>query len=233
MSEEFDKQFWGGRYGDHASLWVRQPNPQLVAEASALPPGTALDAGCGEGADAIWLASHGWQVTAVDFAGTALNRARERADSLGTEIPKPIDWVEADLTSWQPPPGRFDLVTSHYVHLTEPRHAYLERLGNAVAPGGLLLVVDHHPAEERPSGFAAAADGAVTAERIADGLDPRVWQVTVADSRTRTVAAGHHRHGGPEADPDGRPAAEADEHGGHEHRQTVISDVVLAARRRL
>ena len=103
MSEEFGKAFWEDRYRTHTAVCRRRPNPQLVAEAGDLAPGTALDAGCGEGTDAIWLASRGWQVTAVDIATTALRRAREHADTLDADITSRIDWVPADLTSWTPP----------------------------------------------------------------------------------------------------------------------------------
>jgi SAM-dependent methyltransferase len=94
VSGEFGKAFWEERYRGHTAVSSRRPNPQLVAEAGDLAPGTALDAGCGEGADAIWLASRGWRVTAVDFATTALRRAREHAETLG-----------ADITSTSPRPG--------------------------------------------------------------------------------------------------------------------------------
>jgi SAM-dependent methyltransferase len=81
VSEEFGKAFWEDRYRGHTAVRHRQPNPQLVEEAGDLAPGTALDAGCGEGADAIWLASRGCQVTAVDIATNALRRAQEHATS--------------------------------------------------------------------------------------------------------------------------------------------------------
>lgn len=119
--EEFGKAFWEERYRSHTAACSRRPNPQLVTEAGDLAPGTALDAGCGEGADAIWLASRGWRVTAVDIATTALRRARERAETLGADVTSQIDWVQADLTSWTPTEEHFDLVSTHYVHPAAPR----------------------------------------------------------------------------------------------------------------
>jgi SAM-dependent methyltransferase len=164
-------------HGGHGA----DPSPHLLAEAGNLPPGTALDAGCGEGANAIWLAARGWQVTAVDIAATALRHARARAAV--TAAAGRIDWVEADLTSWTPEAKHFDLVCAHYVHPAGPRGALLGKLAEWVVPGGTLLIVDH-------------ADGApltVAAEELAAALDPGQWDVAVAEARIRT-AAGPHGH---------------------------------------
>ncbi|WP_433501227.1 class I SAM-dependent methyltransferase [Sphaerimonospora sp. CA-214678] len=105
MSVEFDEAYWEERYRSHTAVHERPPNPQLVAEAGDLRPGRALDAGCGEGAEAIWLAARGWHVTAADIASTALRRAREQAEALGDDVMNRIgmnriDWVQADLTAW-------------------------------------------------------------------------------------------------------------------------------------
>lgn len=75
----FDAEFWDTRYGESTKVWSGKPNPQLVSEVSGLKPRTALDIGSGEGADSIWLARHGWHVTAVDFSQVALDRAAEHA----------------------------------------------------------------------------------------------------------------------------------------------------------
>ena len=87
----FDEQSWEERYRSRTAVWSGQPNPQLVAEAAGLDAGTALDVGSGEGADTIWLASRGWQVTAVDFATTALQRGAAHAEALGAEVAGRID----------------------------------------------------------------------------------------------------------------------------------------------
>lgn len=85
MATVFDENFWDERYGSGGAVWSGRPNPQLVAEApwlasaDALVPRTALDVGCGEGADSVWLARRGWQVTAVDFSRVALHRAQDHA----------------------------------------------------------------------------------------------------------------------------------------------------------
>ncbi|MFL6053491.1 MAG: class I SAM-dependent methyltransferase [Actinoallomurus sp.] len=208
MSEQFGKDFWEERYGGHTAVWSGRPNPQLMAEAGELAPGTALDAGCGEGADAIWLASRGWRVTAVDFATTALRRAREHAESLDADIAGRIDWTQADLTDWTPPGERFDLVSTHYVHLAGSREAFFRRMAAAVAPGGTLLIVGHHPSDlETTVGRPPLPELFFTAEEVAAGLDPDRWDVVVADARPR-----------PATDPDGH--------------EVTVHDAVLRARRR-
>ncbi|HZZ52771.1 MAG TPA: class I SAM-dependent methyltransferase, partial [Trebonia sp.] len=110
--EMFTAAFWDARYSSAHSLWSGNPNRQLVAEAAGLAPGTALDAGAGEGADAIWLAERGWQVTAVDVSGVALGRAAEHAAKAGDEVAARIRWLREDLIEWTPPEHAYDLVTS-------------------------------------------------------------------------------------------------------------------------
>src|SRR5487761_1878094 len=111
-------------------------------------PGTALDAGAGEGADAIWLAERGWQVTAVDVSGVALGRAAGHAAKAGDEVAARIRWQHEDLLEWTPPERAYDLVTSQYLHLPGAfRHTLFARLAAAVRDGGTLLIVGHHPAD--------------------------------------------------------------------------------------
>ncbi len=187
MPEQFDAEYWESRYSSDAMPGPRPPNPQLVAEAAPLPPGTALDAGCGEGGNAIWLAEQGWRVTAVDVSATALHRARGHAESHGRDVVDRVEWMEADLTAWEPPRERFDLVTAHYVHPSGPKAELLRRLAGAVAPGGTLLVVDHDHGDEH-------AQATTTADELTAGLDARDWVVVVAETRVRRDA-GHHGHG--------------------------------------
>ncbi|GAA4532123.1 class I SAM-dependent methyltransferase [Amycolatopsis samaneae] len=136
MSEEnyVNREFWDGRYRERESLWSGAPNGTLVAEAGDLPPGQALDVGCGEGADAVWLAGRGWRVTALDVSQVAVERAAARGD-------ENISWVRTDLTVSSPPAGSFDLVSAHYFPIREK--AVVRGLLAAVAPGGTLLFVGH------------------------------------------------------------------------------------------
>jgi SAM-dependent methyltransferase len=192
VSEEFGKAYWEERYRSHTGPRSSRPNPQLVAEAGDLAPGTALDAGCGEGADAIWLAARGWRVTAVDFATTALRRAREHAETLGAGITSRIDWVEADLTRWTPTEEHFDLVSADYVHPAASREALFRRLAASVAPGGTLLIVGHHPSDPQTTpSHAAAPEVHFTAEDVAASLDPDRWDIAVAEARSRSATDPH------------------------------------------
>ncbi|KOX15719.1 bifunctional 2-polyprenyl-6-hydroxyphenol methylase/3-demethylubiquinol 3-O-methyltransferase UbiG [Nocardiopsis sp. NRRL B-16309] len=211
MPEEFSRAYWEQRYEGHGHghgqpFHGRAPNAQLVAETGDLPPGTALDAGAGEGTEALWLASRGWRVTAVDIAEGALERARRHAAGLDRDVADRIAWVRADLTDWTPR-ERFDLVCSHYAHPQGPPQELYRRLGEAVAPCGTLLVVGHHPSDRHSRAPHAGVAGAhVTAEEIARALDPREWEVVTAETRSRTVTVA-----------DGREVA--------------MSDAVLRARR--
>ncbi len=137
-AEEDEEQ----RYGSGKRVWSGKPNPQLVATVVDLPAGTALDVGSGEGADAIWLASRGWEVTGVDVSQAALDRAAGHASDAGVQV----TWRQADVTTWDPAPAQFDLVSAQYLHLSRPvREALHRRLAVAVRPGGTLLIVGRHP----------------------------------------------------------------------------------------
>ncbi|MGO4385467.1 class I SAM-dependent methyltransferase [Specibacter sp. RAF43] len=185
MTPQFDETYWNERYGEGAAVWSGHPNPQLVAEASTLPPGTALDAGCGEGADAAWLAGQGWQVTGVDFSQVALDRA---AAHVGDDaVSGRITWARHDLVSWTPPRAAFDLVSAQYMHLPRAeREPLFARLADAVAPGGTLLLVGHAGSDLH---FAARLhqhpDLSFTPEEVAATLEPSRWRVLVAESRPR------------------------------------------------
>ena len=136
-----DRHDWDRRYGATDLVWTAEPNRWLVAEAAGLPPGRALDLGCGEGRNAVWLARQGWQVTAVDFSPVALAKGRRLAAGSGGPA---VDWVEADVRTYRPEPAAYDLVLLAYVHLPEPDRGAVHRAAaRAVAPGGVLLVVGH------------------------------------------------------------------------------------------
>lgn len=238
MAEKFDKTFWEERYRGHAATSGMAPNAQLVAEAGDLPPGTALDAGCGEGADARWLAERGWRVTAVDIAANALRRAQQHTEPLGADLTGRIDWVAADLTHWTPPEDHFDLVSTQYVHPAAGRAALFRRLAAAVAPGGTLLVVGHHPSDPHTTGsHAPVPEVHFTAEEVAADLDPDRWDIVVAEARTRTVDGrdGHGADGGDGGDGDhgGHEGHEGHaSHEGHGGRGVAMCDAVLRARKR-
>lgn len=189
-----DAQFWDEMYRSRDQVFSGNPNGVLVTEVTGLPPGQALDVGCGEGADALWLARHGWQVTAVDISTTALQRAAAAAvDSEGR-----VAWTRADLTITPPPADAFDLVSVQYFPLSlQPDHAALRGLLNAVAPGGTLLFASHDLADLSPrpeQGFDPGDD--YQPDDIAKLLD-HDWTVLINETRPRTApapAGTHHTH---------------------------------------
>jgi SAM-dependent methyltransferase len=131
---------WDKRYTERERLWSGRPNGALVAEVNGLTPGRVLDVGCGEGADAVWLAREGWDVTALEVSGVALERAAGHARDAGVVI----HWVHAGLAEAALPPASFDLVSAQYPALLRTPDAAAERaLLAAVGPGGVLLLVHH------------------------------------------------------------------------------------------
>src|SRR3954471_477357 len=135
-----DAAEWDERYSAADQVWSGEPNGALVAEAVGLEPGRALDVGCGEGADAVWLARRGWQVTALDVSQVAIHRAQRHARDAGVQVA----WVHAGLVEAALPAGGFELVSAQYPVLRKAPGAVAERiLVELVAPGGTLLVVHH------------------------------------------------------------------------------------------
>ena len=152
-----DNHFWDERYAGTDLIWTAKPNQFLVAEVADLPPGSALDLGCGEGRNAVWLAEHGWAVTGVDFSAVALDKAKHLAESRDVNV----DWVLADVVEYVPAPKYFDLVIVVYLHLPpEQRQVAFSRAAAAVAVGGTLLVVGHDRTNPT-AGWGGPADPAV------------------------------------------------------------------------
>jgi SAM-dependent methyltransferase len=209
ITKLFTQDFWDARYRSADRIWSGNPNPHLVEKVADLVPGTALDVGCGEGADAIWLAARGWHVTGIDVSVVALERAAQRAADAGQEVAERITWQQADILSWEPAPMRFDLVSAQFMHLPSvARESQYHRLAGAVRPGGMLLIVGHHPSDlETSVGRPNLPDLFLTAEQIVTTLEPDDWQIIVAAAPERQTR-----------DPEGRPV--------------TIRDAVLCAIRR-
>jgi SAM-dependent methyltransferase len=188
LSAMHSQEFWDERYGSAPALWSRKPNQRLVEHVADLTPGTALDIGCGEGADALWLASRGWQVTALDLSPVALARAAEQAALAGPEIAGRITWEHADLLSWSPR-AQVDLVSAQFLHLPpEPAVQVQARLAAAVRPGGTLLIVGHDKSDlETTVRRPPVPELFSTAAEIAGRLDPEAWDVVVATSAERSA----------------------------------------------
>ena len=174
------------RAGDVAR---RPPNAHLTAEVAGLEPGRALDAGCGHGSETLWLAAHRWQVTAVDFSAGALAHARSTAEAAGADVAGRVTWVEADLATWCPQAGHFDLVASLYVHVAGSVQEMVRRMATGVAPGGTLLLVGHRPVDpDTGAATPAAGQVQVSVETAVAALDRHRWEIEVAEERPRAVA---------------------------------------------
>ena len=182
-----DRAQWDERYAGAPQVWSGHPNGALVAEVVGLTPGRALDVGCGEGADAIWLAQRGWAVTAIDVSTVALERAATAAEAARVQVDwRPLGLLEATL-----PTEGYDLVSAQYPALlrTPGNDAELALLC-AVAPGGTLLVVHHADIDvehARANGFDPAdyVGPAEVAALLGDG-----WRVDVDERRERHVSGG-------------------------------------------
>ena len=212
------EEYWDARYGTER-MWSGRPNAALVREAAGLVPGTVLDLGCGEGGDAIWLAQQGWHVVAVDVSQVALDRGAVHAADAGVPAGS-IEWQRHNLAD-SFPAGAYDLVSTHFLHspVEIPRERILRSAADAVAPGGVLLVVGH---AARPPWAPAPDHGShgnhgdhgddvhfPTADDVRRDLElpEDAWEVLVAGELERDAI-----------DPDGHPAR--------------LTDSVLKLRRR-
>ncbi|MFE7571283.1 class I SAM-dependent methyltransferase [Streptomyces sp. NPDC057539] len=199
ISDISDEAFWDTRYGENDRVWSGNPNTVLVREVTALEPGSALDLGCGEGADAIWLARRGWRVTATDVSQVALDRAARHAAEAG--VGDRIDWRRHDLaTSF--PTGTFDLVSAHFLYFRgdTSREEVLRAAASATAPGGVLLIAGHagYPSWEQnpdPTVHFPKPDEVLDSLQLPDGQ----WEVLLSEEHERTQPA-----------PDGRPTTRTD-----------------------
>jgi 2-polyprenyl-3-methyl-5-hydroxy-6-metoxy-1,4-benzoquinol methylase len=153
-----DAAAWDERYRSasanrHAHLWSEAPHLVVQQIIDGLAPGTVLDLATGDGRNALYLAAHGWEVTAVDFSAEAIRIARTRA----TAAKVSVDWVVADIAEYEPE-RRFDLVLATYLYLyTTDNLTMLRRATTWVAPGGHLLVLGHDR-ENLTSGAPGPAD---------------------------------------------------------------------------
>lgn len=181
----FEAAAWDGRYAGADSVWSGNANPQLIAEATKLQPGTALDVGCGEGGDVIWLAQQGWHVTGADFSATGLTRAAEHAQGAG--IADRTDWWQVDAREFDAAGRSYDLVTSHFLHLPDGRMVdAVASFAAAVAPGGHLLIVGHSPSAHFTELTKSKRDAMFLAEDLLPGL-PEDFEAIVVEQRPRRV----------------------------------------------
>ncbi|MEU4443252.1 class I SAM-dependent methyltransferase [Actinosynnema sp. NPDC050801] len=194
---ETAEEYWETFYRDRDQVWTGKANELLVREVAHLTPGTALDLGCGEGGDALWLAGQGWSVTAVDVSTVALARGAARATELG--LAARIDWQRHDLGR-SFPTGTFDLVSAQFLHSSVApegeREGILARAAEAVEPGGVLLVVGHAGwptwlADNPPVEYRFPTNADVLASLR---LGPE-WVVEVDDQVEREITGPEGEHG--------------------------------------
>lgn len=190
-------EFWEHRYRterrEAGRVWSGRVNAAVAQEVDGLLAGRALDLGCGEGADAVWLAERGWRVTGVDISATALSVAEAAAAEAG--VTDRVEWVRTDLADWRPE-GEFDLVTASFLHspVELDRERILRRAAAAVAPGGTLLVVGHAAFPPGSAHGHGDAPPLPSAEEVLAALElPDGWRVETCEQRDR-VATGRDGH---------------------------------------
>ncbi|WP_083230012.1 class I SAM-dependent methyltransferase [Curtobacterium sp. UCD-KPL2560] len=194
VDERDARTWWEERYAERDGIWSGRVNAVLAAVAAELPGGTALDLGCGEGGDVVWLAGRGWHATGVDLSPTAVARAAAAAATAG--VADRTAFAAADLATWVPPAGeRYDLVTASFLQswpVEIPRAAILRRAAGFVAPGGHVLVTAHAapphrdlPEEMRSYRFPTPEEDLAALR----GDDGDAWEVRHAELRPRTATA--------------------------------------------
>lgn len=142
-SNQVDHQRWDQKYAGIEFEPALPPSQFVAAELGGLKPGRALDLAAGHGRNTVWLAEHGWQVTAVDFPHVGLEKTRKLSAARGVTDGQ-VDWVVADLNDYQPDRGAFELVLMAYLQVgAELRAKVLAGAATALAPGGALLVIGH------------------------------------------------------------------------------------------
>lgn len=186
LAERYSQKTWDARYGGTERVWSGRPNARLVEQVTGLDVGTALDVGAGEGADAVWLARQGWQVTALDVSPVALALTRAHAEESG--VGSLVHTLQHDLMNAGPVPGAYDLVSAQFWHPPVDRRVDFDTvIGAAVRPGGRLLVVGHHPDDVHAGIRDAHGHGELlfTPEDIVAVLPPERWDVRLAEAQTR------------------------------------------------
>lgn len=209
-THEDPTKFWEHRYAESQKIWSGRVNQVLAEVAGGLTPGRALDLGCGEGGDSLWLAGQGWDVTGVDISTTAIDRARTAAVAAGIPAER-LHLVAADLGTWQPE-TEFDLVSACFLQspVTLDRSQILRGAAAHIATGGHLLVVSHAAPPPWSGGLSGHEHDQTfltpQQEVAALGLPETDWQQLIVETKGRSAIG-----------PDGNPA--------------VLDDAVVLLRR--
>lgn len=190
-------EYWEQRYSGSERVWSGRVNATTASVVAELSPGTAIDLGCGEGGDVLWLAEQGWAALGLDISATAVGRAREEAAARGLDG---ASFEAVDLDAWEPEPASVDLVTASFFqsNVALDRTAILRRAMTALRPGGRLVSVSHAAppswAKDHPAKMVSVQDEAAQLGGHADE-----WEVEQADERPRAAVA-----------PDGTPGEHLD-----------------------
>ncbi|HEY3466943.1 MAG TPA: class I SAM-dependent methyltransferase [Amycolatopsis sp.] len=181
------QEFWEAMYQrDEHRIWSGNVNTNLSSEVDGLTPGRALDLGCGEGGDAIWLAKRGWTVDGADISTVALARAAEAAAEAGVTV----RWLHRDIVKWQPE-ERYDLISAQYMHLPpDLRRDVFTAAAAAIKPGGSLLVVGHSPKAMREFDGQKPPEELYFEPEEITGYLGDAWEWIVETCETR--GEGHH-----------------------------------------
>lgn len=179
--------YWEQRYSERDQIWSGKVNATMANIVSVLTPGRAIDLGCGEGGDVLWLAEQGWEAEGLDISPTAVGRARAEAERRGLTS---ASFTAVDLDQWQPEPGSVDLVTASFFQSSAAldRVAILRRAANALRPGGHLVTVSHAAppswARDHPATMISVREEVEQLARPAEN-----WVVELAEERPRAANA--------------------------------------------
>lgn len=182
------ERFWNDHYLAHDQPWSGPANAVLTEVAATLPPGRALDLGCADGGDAIWLAQRGWQVTGVDVSATVLGRARVQVATAG--LGDRVDFQRHDVSE-SLPDGTFDLIVASHFHspIDFPRNQVFRSTAQMLSPHGVLLIVDHASTAPWSWNQDPAHRFPAPEETFAEiGLDPAFWAAEILEARDREAS---------------------------------------------
>lgn len=194
-----DSRAWDERYADNDLVWSATPNQFVAAELADLAPGSALDVACGEGRNALWLAERGWDVTAVDFSLTGLDKGRALQSRHERGRDMHIDWVHADVLDHDFGSAVFDLVVIAYLQVSaNERQSVVRRCFDSLTEGGTLFVVAHD-STNLTEGTGGPQDASVlyTAEDVLSDLGSKPYDVERAERVARTVEPSDEHRGEP------------------------------------
>jgi SAM-dependent methyltransferase len=195
-----DARAWDERYAASELVWSATPNQFVAAELADLTPGRALDLAAGEGRNSLWLADRGWQVTAVDFSLAGLDKGRTLQERHEHGRDLHIDWVHADVLTYEAGPVPFDLAVVAYLQLVaDERRAAVRRAFGALRTGGTFFLVAHDSTNlTEGTGGPQDPDVLCTAEDVLADLDGERFEVERADRVARTVSADDEHRGEPD-----------------------------------